>query len=325
MNSFKFYLFAVIVTGALFACSEDDIIADPSLTTTMMDRVDENTEIQQANDALFEKYGSRAFYKFNSEEYQMDWTSNYSSLSYVPVPEGNEDAVLRMINFIKDEVFTAYPDNMVRRYLPTRIFLVDSVLKSKKYSAYEVLKVHAVAISDVGPRLAKWSNSKWTTLQTNLVNSMLNSIYDNNKDKLAEFMAAKDVDGIYTYRYDTYTKAGYVFPGEFGKNNETKLQYNMYMAGFSDYTHGALATLGMCAKPSDTVDLGNFLSFIFTTPKSRLDYLLKELTDFPRLKKRTYLLAQFAKNELGMDPVSMQNASCPDDPVPDGYFDTLND
>ena len=183
MNSFKLYLFAVIVTGALFACSEDDIIADPSLTTTMMDRVDENTEIQQANDALFEKYGSRAFYKFNSEEYQMDWTSNYSSLSYVPVPEGNEDAVLRMINFIKDEVFTAYPDNMVRRYLPTRIFLVDSVLKSKKYSAYEVLKVHAVAISDVGPRLAKWSNSKWTTLQTNLVNSMLNSIYDNNKDK----------------------------------------------------------------------------------------------------------------------------------------------
>ena len=325
MKKYLLYLIAGVLTCTYTACSEDDLTADPSLTETMFDRQDENTAIQQANDALYEKYGSRAYYKFNSSEFQLDWTSNYSNLTYVPVPDGYEEQVLKMINFIKDDVFTAYPDAMVRKYLPARIFLVDSARQSNSYKAYLELKVHAVAISDVGPRLEKWTTSKWTTLQTNLVNSMLNSIYDNNKDKLAEFMAAKDVDGIITYRYDTYTKAGYVFPGEFGKNNETKLQYNIYLAGFSDYTHGALASLGLSIKPSDTVDLGNFLSFIFTTPKSRLDYLLKELTEFTRLKRRAYLLAQFAQDVLGMDPVAMQNASCPDDPVPAGYFDSLNE
>ena len=307
MKKYLLYIMAGVLTCGFAACSEDDLTADPSLTETMFDRQDANAAIQEANDALYEKYGSRAYYRFNDSEFQLDWQ------------------VFKMINFIKDDVFSAYPDAMVRRYLPARIFLVDSARQSNSYKAYLELKVHAVAISDVGPRLEKWTTSKWTTLQTNLVNSMLNSIYDNNKDKLAEFMAAKDVDGIITYRYDTYTKAGYVFPGEFGKNNETKLQYNIYLAGFSDYTHGALASLGLSIKPTDTVDLGNFLSFIFTTPKSRLDYLLKELTEFTRLKRRAYLLAQFAKDVLGMDPVAMQNASCPDDPVPAGYFDSLNE
>lgn len=316
-------MFACTLVFALSSCSDDDPTADPALTQTMFDSNDSNPEIKAANDSLMAKFGSKVFYKFDIAQFKLDWTTNYSNYAYVPVPEGSEQQVLKMIRFIKDEVFGSYPDKIVSKYLPSRIFLVDSAMKSKKYNAYLELPTHAIAISDVGPRLDKWNATKWTTLQTNLVTSMLNTIYDGNKAALAEFMAEKDVSQ-YTICYDTYTEEDYVFPGDFGKNIASKLLYNVYMAGYTNTQGGIWDNLGMCLKWKDTEDLGNFINFLFNTGKSRFDYLFFTLDDFPRLRKRTYLLALFVSESLGLDPVEMQNQNCPDDPVPAGYFDTLN-
>lgn len=316
-------MFACVLVFALSSCSEDDPTADPTLTQTMFDTEDSNPEIKAANDSLMEKYGSKVFYQFDLAQFKLDWTSNYSRYTYVAVPEGSEQQVLRMIRFIKDDVFASYPSQMVKRYLPSRIFLADSVLRSGSYRAYEELPTHAVAISGIGPGLDSWRSSNWTTLQTNMVTSMLSAIYDNNKSELSEFMSAKDASN-YTIRYDTYTKSGYVFPDDWGSTRAKQLLYNVYMAGYTNTKGGFWDNMGMCPRWSDSDDLGNFINFITGTGKSRFDYLFFTLDDFPRLRRRTYLLALFLQDTLDLDPMVMQNEQCPDDPVPAGYFDTLN-
>ena len=65
-------------------------------------------------------------------------------------------------------------------------------------------------------------------------------------------------------------------------------------------------------------DLGDYLSFLMSTPKMEMDRIFAR---FDIVKKRSFLIAKFMVEEMEMDPIALQNSFCPNDPLPAGYFD----
>jgi hypothetical protein len=295
------------------ACSNNSLTVNEDLDKTIFDSENNNTELGMAIDSLYNKYGSKVMYKFKSSDIAFGWSSTYA-LWYIPVPDGCDKEVLEMTRFIKDDVYTDYPDALVKKYLPSRIFYTDSLSDYKyddhTYPDFVELHTHGIVISNVAPRMSSWTSDNWSKLKSELLSPMLNGIYDTNKALLSDFMDGKDADWFIMYDTDYSDPTG---------------KYDGFYAGLFTYGYAnadmSMKDWGIIMRPSDSEDLGYFLSFLFKTSKSDMDYIFKY---YPRMKKRAFLLAKFVKEVLELDPVSMQNATCPSDPVPAGYFDNLN-
>lgn len=303
------------------ACSDDSLTPDDELGNTVFDSNGGTTPLDIAIDSLYNKYGSKAFYTFKASDLFFGWSS-VDELWYKAVPSGSESDILKMVRFVKNDAYQGYPDELVSRYLPRRIFLVDSLCTTSYYSSdalvnFKSLSTHAVAISNVSPRLETWTDDDWADLKTSLVSSMLSAIYTTNQAALSDFMDAKDTKWFALYGDMWAPDSDPADPlGQY-----STLMYNLYLRGYANASMQFIS-MEIVAKPNDTADLGYFMTFLFNTPKKDMDNIFSR---FSRMKTRAYLLAKFISGTLNIDPVKMQNNGCPTDPVPAGYFDALSD
>lgn len=294
----------------LSACSEDSLSPIDELGKTIYDPSDkpEDTTIN----AFYEKYGSKILYDFNSSDLGFGWSVS-KSYWYAPVKEEYKHCIEDVSLFLKDKAFQKYPDTFIKKYLPYRIFLVDSICNATAYDENRLedvmeIATHGIAVAHVGKEMDEWTEDDWNTLQNNVVGCVFSSIYQSFKDNytIKEFEELKTPWSFYLDIEDD--------PQEEFSNIEYTLYVNAYVDGAVD---------GEEIFPPyyyTDQDLGQYISFILTTPKSKMDKIFAR-TDFSTLKQRALLVASFIKNELMMDPIKMQNETCPDDPYPADYFD----
>lgn len=319
----KKVFFLCIVASAMASCVNEDITPDESLTNTLFTEASAETELGREINALLQKYGSAVSYQFSSDQLYFSWTSR-TQYWYRPVPNGCEDQIIKVVRFIRENAFSDYPDVLVKAYLPSRILLVDSICNQSTYRARSlvdvlVLPAHGIAISNVSPRMANWTDSNWNKLKSSLVNSMLSEIYSNNSAALADFMAEKYTTWYYLYEESNGPYGSPADPlGEY-----SVIQYHLYDRGFASsvitYTSSGMGATNI---PNNQQDLGFFLQFMFNTPASEQKHVYNR---FPRMKRRAYLLAVFIRDILNLDAIEMQNANNPNDKLEAGFYDTLND
>jgi|GEM_PF-600782 len=306
-----------LMLTALASCSNDSSLSpNAELDKTLLDSASVKNELENAIDSLYGKFNSKILYDFKATDIAFGWSSTDYKW-YKPIPSGSDKETLKMVRFIKDKTYSDYPDALVKKYLPSRIFLVDSVCDYKSYSEDALvnmlqLDTHGIVVANVAPRLNDWTSENWDALKTSLVSAMLNGIYSSNSASLSDFMSVKIDYGFAMYEDEYKDPEGKI----------SNIMYGLYTNGYvnADMTYINIGW-GLVLRVSDADDLGYFLTFIFKTSKTDQSYIYSR---FPLVKKRAYLLAQFVKDVLELDPVAMQNSSCPADPVPAGYFDSLN-
>jgi hypothetical protein len=301
--------YALMVIFSMSACSDDSVSPDDSLTETRYDAEKDSTagSVGEAINNFYNKYGSKILYNFSSTELAFGWSSVYPKW-YAPVKAGNDANIIKLIKYLEDKVCTQYPTDFIKKYLPFRIFLVDSICDNKTYNAYDLkdileLKTHGVVISHVGSALESYSDADWDVIGNGMITAIMDAIYS----KTSVPTAFTDL------RPSTFLWIESDPQGEF-----SDFDYTVYS---NNLVNGSKEGLdwGLIIRPSDAGDLGYYISFVTTTPKAKMD---KIFARFPKVRTRAQLIATFIKEQLEMDPVAMQNASCPSDPVPADYWVT---
>lgn len=300
--------FAIVYTFT--ACSEDSLSPMDKLGETIYDPTDsEAGTTNAAINAFYEKYGSKILYDFNASDLNFGWSSS-QKYWYAPVKEEYKNQVDDIVKFLTEEAFQDYPDEFIKKFLPYRIFLVEQICNTTEYNEGKLqdvfgLTTHGIAIANVGEKMSTWQKEDWNTLKSKIVGYVMSSIYKSfeNNSNLVKFGEIKVLEPYFDIATDP--------KGEF-----TDFEYTLYSNG---YAGGDLFYEVMVMPPYFYIetDLGQFITLILGTPKSKMDNILAR---FSLLKDRLLLVANFIKEGLEMDPIAMQNSACPNDPYPADYF-----
>ncbi|MFR7809735.1 MAG: hypothetical protein ACLU4N_10915 [Butyricimonas faecihominis] len=260
--------------------------------------------------SVYEKYGSFVLYDFNQTEFYTTWNGR-TVYWYAPVKSGNKDHVAQMVTFMLEKVFAGYPEAFIAKFLPKKIYLVDSICNTSSYNKSNLVNTlvtnnHGLAVSNVGVKMEAFTDSDWNSMNSEIVTAIMNNIY-NTMEVPDEFFA------LVTYQFI------YMFDEEEDADPEGEFDAYHYVL----YTNGlvgsdAFLEYGYFMPHKDGKDLGDYLSFLMSTPKSEMDRIFAR---FDIVKQRAFLIADFMVKEMEMDPVALQNSFCPNDPLPSGYFD----
>lgn len=302
----------VIVACTFSACSEDSLTPMDELGKTIYDPANAEAGTTDASiNTFYNKYGSKILYTFNASDLTFGWSGGKTNYWYAPVKEQYRHYVDDVVKYLHEKAFQGYPDEFIKRFLPYRIFLVEQICDSKTYDVkrlQDVLKLttHGIAIANIGEKMNEWSEKDWDKLKSNVVELIMSSIASSfpNNYILTGF------DGL---------RPPYLWAIEISSDPEnefTDIEYSLYSNGMA----GGAVDLdwGMIAPPTALApDLGQFITLVLSTPKTKMDRICLR---FPLLKQRLFLVAEFIKDVLEMDPIAMQNGSCPNDPYPADYF-----
>lgn len=303
----------IAATFTLSACSESSLSPIDELGKTIYDPTDAQAGTADAaiND-FYTKYGSKILYDFNASDLTFGWSVN-KVYWYAPVKDEYKHHIKDVVAYLTETAFQDYPDAFIKKFLPYRIFMVESICESKEFDQNKIKDVlevgtHGIAVGNVGEAMDNWGEEKWNKLQSDVVTATMNAIYAPNKanGKIVSFEELRpNYSSMLGFADDPL--------GEF-----SNIEYPLYNAGYIGHL-GIEMDWEMISTPyySSPADLGQFISFILKTPKSEMDKILNR---FNLVKQRTFLVANFIKEDLGMDPIAMQNAACPNDRLPADYF-----
>lgn len=306
------------------SCGEDSLSVDDSLSSTMYDAEGgAEGSLGAQIDAFYEKYGSKIIYKFSATDLSFGWTSK-KELWYVPA-DTTGNYISRMITKLDEELLSDYPAEFVKKFMPYRIFLCDSLCSSDDYSSsyledvYEV-KTHGMALSHVGPDMDEMSDADWAEVKSSINSLILGSVMSTAGVEPTEF------NGLYT-SYGVESEA--VDPeGEF-----TNAEYSLLNTGLvggsiwdsyyssNEYVCGLTKTepngISLIFRNGDDGDFGYYINFIINNKKAYLD---KVFARFPVVKKKARLVYEYMHDNTDTNLIEYQNNLCPDDPIPSGYF-----
>ena len=305
------YAWCIVMAVAITACSEDSLTSIDELNSTIYDPESTGNEaIDSQINAFYKKYGSKILYDFQSSDLYFGWSSSDVKW-YVPVKqEGSETYIKRMVSFLEDDALNEYPPAFAKKFLPYRIFLVDSVCDNKEYLKSKLVKVlelktHGIVISQVSKDMDALTESDWQAMKSSINTALLNSIYTAVGVEPTDFNASSEVTFMIDLLEDPL--------GEF-----TDLEYSCYSATVINanpvYFEDELYYI---MKPSNNEDFGHYVSFIMKTPKTKIDRVFER---FPKVKNRATLAYKFMLERAETDLVEFQRNTCPDDPLPVDYF-----
>ena len=260
--------------------------------------------------SVYEKYGSFVLYDFDQKEFYTTWNGRVVYW-YAPVKKGNEAYVSQMVTFMVEDVFASYPEAFISKFLPKKIYLVDSICNTSSYNKSNLVNTlatdnHGLVVSYVGSKMDSYRDSDWDAMRSGIVTSIMGNIY-NTMDVPGEFFDL--VEYLFIYMYDEEEDADP--EGEFDAYH-----YVLYTNGYVN--SNAFPDYGYFMPHRNGDDLGDYLSFLMSTPKTEMDRIFAR---FDIVKKRSFLIARFMVEEMEMDPIALQNSFCPNDPLPVGYFD----
>lgn len=305
------YAWCIVMTVAITACSEDSLTSIDELNSTIYDPESTGNEaIDSQINAFYKKYGSKILYDFQSSDLYFGWSSSDVKW-YVPVKqEGSETYIKRMVSFLEDDALNEYPPAFTKKFLPYRIFLVDSICDNKEYLKSKLMKVlelktHGIVISQVSKDMDALTESDWQAMKSSINTALLNSIYTAVGVEPTDFNASSEATFMIDLLEDPL--------GEF-----TDLEYSCYSATVINatpvYFEGELFYI---MKPSNNEDFGYYVSFIMKTTKTKIDRVFER---FPKVKNRAALAYKFMLERAETDLIEFQRNTYPDDPLPADYF-----
>lgn len=303
------YAWCIVMTVAITACSEDSLTSIDDLNSTIYDPESTGNEaIDSQINAFYKKYGSKILYDFQSSDLYFGWSSSDVKW-YVPVKqEGSETYIKRMVSFLEDDALNEYPPAFTKKFLPYRIFLVDSICDNKEYSKLVdvlELKTHGIVIAHVSKDMDDLKEKDWQGMKSSINTALLNSIYTAVGVEPTDFNATNEAYFIIDVLQDPL--------GEF-----TDLEYSCYSATVINATpiYGG-DILYYIMNPSNNEDFGYYVSFIMKTPKTKIDRVFER---FPKVKNRAALAYKFMLERAETDLIEFQRNTYPDDPLPADYF-----
>lgn len=306
---------SIVSLMMLSACSEDSLSPIDELGETIYDP--SATPEEASINAFYEKYGTKILHDFKSSDLAFGWSSS-RSYWYAPIKDEYKHYIDDVATFLNEKAFQKYPDIFIKKYLPFRIFLVDSICSTITYDEdrlQDVMKVetHGIAIAHVGKEMDDWTEDNWNTLQDKVIALVMNSIYQPFKDNniIQEF---EDLQS-YTFSFPLETDPQDL-EGIYISNIEYPLYKNGYVGGTVEWDEEEVYPPFY----QFSTDFAQYISFILTTPKKKMDMILTREV-FALTKQRALLIVSLIKNELGLNIIQMQNEACPDDPYPADYFD----
>ena len=306
-----YIMLALFLSGMASCGSEDSINPIPELGNPPFDLPrGEEGSLEELIYSVYEKYGSFVLYDFDQTEFYTTWNGR-TVYWYAPVKSGNKDHVAQMVTFMLEKVFAGYPEAFIAKFLPKKIYLVDSICNTSSYNKSNLVNTlvtnnHGLAVSNVGVKMETFTNSDWDAMNTGIVTAIMSNIY-NTMTVPDEFFALVTYQFIYMFDEEEDADP----EGEFDAYH-----YVLYTNGFVG--SNAFLEYGYFMPHKDGDDLGDYLSFLMLTPKSEMDRIFAR---FDIVKQRAFLIADFMVKEMEMDPVALQNSFCPNDPLPVGYFD----
>lgn len=305
------YIMLVLFLSGISSCgSEDSITPISELSKPPFDLLrGEAGSLEELIYSVYEKYGTFILYDFNQKEFYTTWNGR-NIYWYVPVKTGNETYVKQVVTFMLENVFAGYPEAFIAKFLPKKIYLVDSICNASSYNKSNLVNTlatnnHGLAVSNVGLKMESFTDGDWDAMSSGIVAAIMSNIY-NTMTVPDEFFALVSYQFIYSFDEEENADPD----GEFDAYH-----YVLYTEGFV----GANAFLdyGYFMPHKNGDDLGDYLAFLMSTPKSEMDRIFAR---FDIVKQRASLIASFMVNEMGMDPIALQNSFCPNDPLPRDYF-----
>lgn len=305
------YAWCIVVTVAITACSEDSLTSIDELNSTIYDPESTGNEaIDSQINAFYKKYGSKILYDFQSSDLYFGWSSSDVKW-YVPVKqEGSETYIKRMVSFLENDALNEYPPAFAKKFLPYRIFLVDSICDNKEYLKSKLvdvleLKTHGIVIAHVSKDMDDLSEDDWQDMKSSINTALLNSIYTAVGVEPTDFNASNEAGFMITVLKDP-------------QEEFTDLEYSCYSATVINasplYSGDELLYI---MRPSTNEDFGYYVSFIMKTPKTKIDRVFER---FPKVKNRATLAYKFMLERAETDLVEFQRNTYPDDPLPIDYF-----
>lgn len=307
----------MLLLGA--ACS-DDVTPDSELAGPLYDLPKGETgSVDALVYSLWERCGIYYLYNFNENAFRTPNWSGWFAGWYTPVKEEDKEYVRKVINTLHEEVFAGMEDDYVRRNWYVRVFLVDSLSKDSEFNPESSKLIDTyydnadmLIIPNVGDRMKAFTEEDWKNWKANISSLFISRLYlgaivqpteffnlrlkkSNGTDQTAIYANAweEDPDGRYTSGVYTFRKNGYVKSKSDSWNSETVLIVDRQQ------------------------DIADYMNFLTTTTKEELDWCMNH---FPKMLERTLAIEPYFETELGLDIVGMQNANCPDDPIPSDYF-----
>lgn len=130
MKHFKFFILLAFFATAFVACDLSDP-GDEVPPPAGFDLVDDSPAGERIKQAI-EDYDMLFRYQFSDVEYGYNWTGSITSLSYTPATD--QEAIIKVIDYIEDEVFSIFPEGFIKQYMPPTVLLVDSLKMHYKHN-----------------------------------------------------------------------------------------------------------------------------------------------------------------------------------------------
>ena len=198
-----YIMLALFLSGMASCGSEDSINPIPELGNPPFDLPrGEEGSLEELIYSVYEKYGSFVLYDFDQTEFYTTWNGR-TVYWYAPVKSGNKDHVAQMVTFMLEKVFAGYPEAFIAKFLPKKIYLVDSICNTSSYNKSNLVNTlvtnnHGLAVSNVGVKMEAFTDSDWDAMNTGIVTAIMSNIY-NTMTVPDEFFALVTYQFIYMF------------------------------------------------------------------------------------------------------------------------------
>lgn len=198
-----YIMLALFLSGMASCGSEDSINPIPELGNPPFDLPrGEEGSLEELIYSVYEKYGSFVLYDFDQTEFYTTWNGR-TVYWYAPVKSGNKDRAAQMVTFMLEKVFAGYPEAFIAKFLPKKIYLVDSICNTSSYNKSNLVNTlvtnnHGLAVSNVGVKMESFTDSDWNSMNSEIVTAIMNNIY-NTMEVPDEFFALVTYQFIYMF------------------------------------------------------------------------------------------------------------------------------
>jgi len=324
-NPLKHLLFVIPILLLHTACTEKELSVNPELNKPIYPVLDGPPgSLGEIAKEYFDRWGSIVIYEFRDADIQWMWQGVTRWLNaYVRAQPGTEQEAAMLLRFLRDNLFSRFPEDFVRSILPYQIFLVDSVRTASEIMDAPFADViqgdNKFVIANVRRGLDTLSEEWWDDFRNEAESVIMRGIYNTAPTPVRFFSLRWNPinDFVQIPNLGNDPLGEITHPTNPAWNN-IRYSHNVagYVRGFWQRRTG-VETLMQPEKEQDFVD---FTLFLVQEPAVRIEYMLIR---FPRLRARALELVPFLRNEVGLDVIEAQRMNNPNDPLMEDFYQQL--
>lgn len=223
MKTIRNILLGMLAVAFTVACSEDNKLGDPIHLEPPYPLPEKgHSEAEDRVVDFYYKYNTFLLYDYTEEDFSY---GNNSSMEYQSLP-GDVKYLGAMLDLLEEVWLDLYPEEFKVRYFPFKIYLVDQLSTTNKWSGLPTYYDYAVRTSDIVIAGMNESLNSLTAKDKQKLKCIINNAY------LSFLLNQKDADGnslldipkefyeISDYKKDFITNANYQAEGNPDKHLE---------------------------------------------------------------------------------------------------------